>query len=554
MAPDPGEPYNGCGVLIQGLDCVLFASPGDGTTYVLEHIGPFQVGDSVCVRGFLDANCETACSGANGCIHNNSIAPWQPAPHPYFHGCGVVLQGTNCMLFQLFTEQYPNTFSVEISESLSVGDTVCLHGWIDPNCQPPCPEAHACLSSYIIDPPNPGNPFQGCGVLIQGTGCVLLQAFSDTAGAFVLENYGPFGVGDSVCVRGVLDFGCDSICPEAVACILDNDIQPWEPDTVITYQGCGVLVQEPECLLFVPMGQGNMRLVLQYYGGFGAGDSVCVQGILLPNSPGVCSAATGFLANNSITGNNSPDPQFNACGWLIQSGGCLLFVPMGIDSFRLALQHYGGFGPGDSVCVRGVLMGNPPGTCPTATGFLANNTITGGNPQNPSYSACGVIVQMGTCAVFVADYPDTITFVLQNYGAFGPGDSVCVQGTVVVAPPIGCPWVFGRLINNAIESAGANASPISSNGTLSARNYPNPFNPVTNIQFDLPQTGHVMISVYNSLGQAVKILADRIMSAGNQQVNWDGTDLTGRSVASGIYFYRIEFNGISETRKMLLMK
>jgi hypothetical protein len=87
-----------------------------------------------------------------------------------------------------------------------------------------------------------------------------------------------------------------------------------------------------------------------------------------------------------------------------------------------------------------------------------------------------------------------------------------------------------------------------------SQNYPNPFNPYTVIQFYLPQSGHVTLSVYNIMGQKVAVLLDRYRDKGYGEVTWDGTDHSGRPVASGIYFYRLESGEVSITKRMTLLK
>jgi hypothetical protein len=80
-------------------------------------------------------------------------------------------------------------------------------------------------------------------------------------------------------------------------------------------------------------------------------------------------------------------------------------------------------------------------------------------------------------------------------------------------------------------------------------NYPNPFNPKTRISFYLPEAAHVRIDIYNALGQRIERLKDDEMESGEHVVEWDGS-----SVASGVYFYRLEVEGYIESRKMLLLK
>ncbi len=79
-------------------------------------------------------------------------------------------------------------------------------------------------------------------------------------------------------------------------------------------------------------------------------------------------------------------------------------------------------------------------------------------------------------------------------------------------------------------------------------NYPNPFNPSTTIQYDIPVQSHVRLSIYNVLGQIVDILVDEVHSPGFFQSTWNAFDLSG-----GMYFYRIEAGEYVQTRKMMLL-
>ncbi len=81
------------------------------------------------------------------------------------------------------------------------------------------------------------------------------------------------------------------------------------------------------------------------------------------------------------------------------------------------------------------------------------------------------------------------------------------------------------------------------------QNYPNPFNPSTNIQFDLVRAGEVSLKVFDVTGREVATLVDGTMTAGAHVVSFDGN-----SLASGVYFSRLEMNGISMSRKMVLLK
>lgn len=87
-----------------------------------------------------------------------------------------------------------------------------------------------------------------------------------------------------------------------------------------------------------------------------------------------------------------------------------------------------------------------------------------------------------------------------------------------------------------------------------AQNHPNPFNPETQIGYQLPESGDVSLTIYNLLGQQVHQLVNTSQAAGFYRVTWNGQDALGRSVASGVYFYRLKTNNFSQTKMMVLLK
>lgn len=87
-----------------------------------------------------------------------------------------------------------------------------------------------------------------------------------------------------------------------------------------------------------------------------------------------------------------------------------------------------------------------------------------------------------------------------------------------------------------------------------AANFPNPFNPQTTIQFTLPFPQHVSLEVFDVTGKKVKTLVDRLITAKQYQVNWDGLDYDNNKVSSGLYFYRLNSEFFSQTRSMVLLK
>ncbi|MEJ2051900.1 MAG: T9SS type A sorting domain-containing protein, partial [Calditrichota bacterium] len=80
-------------------------------------------------------------------------------------------------------------------------------------------------------------------------------------------------------------------------------------------------------------------------------------------------------------------------------------------------------------------------------------------------------------------------------------------------------------------------------------NYPNPFNPTTTIKYDLPEDVNVTVTIYNNNGQKVKELVNGFKTAGSYTVTFDG-----KSLASGMYFYKIEAGEFSKVKRMLLVK
>lgn len=81
------------------------------------------------------------------------------------------------------------------------------------------------------------------------------------------------------------------------------------------------------------------------------------------------------------------------------------------------------------------------------------------------------------------------------------------------------------------------------------QNYPNPFNPITKIEFDIPEKNNVQLIVYNMLGKQVATIVNSELEAGHHSFGFDGTNHS-----SGIYFYRLETENFSQTKKMLLVK
>lgn len=95
---------------------------------------------------------------------------------------------------------------------------------------------------------------------------------------------------------------------------------------------------------------------------------------------------------------------------------------------------------------------------------------------------------------------------------------------------------------------------ISLRPTQLGQNRPNPFNPITEISFNLAQAGPVKLAVYDVTGRLVRTLVQENLDAGPQLVRWNGSGNDGRTVASGVYFYRLQADGQSHSKRMMLLK
>jgi|GEM_PF-4039433 len=86
------------------------------------------------------------------------------------------------------------------------------------------------------------------------------------------------------------------------------------------------------------------------------------------------------------------------------------------------------------------------------------------------------------------------------------------------------------------------------------QNYPNPFNPQTTIEYHLPTTTTVNMTVFDASGRRIKTIVSNRVSPGTHHASWDGTNDQGKSMSAGIYFYRLQTADYSITKKMMLIK
>jgi arabinogalactan endo-1,4-beta-galactosidase len=85
-------------------------------------------------------------------------------------------------------------------------------------------------------------------------------------------------------------------------------------------------------------------------------------------------------------------------------------------------------------------------------------------------------------------------------------------------------------------------------------NYPNPFNPITTLEYDLPEDAVVNITIYDMMGRVVNTLVNGSQTAGYKSIQWDATNNLGDPVSAGLYIYTIQAGEFRQTKKMILLK
>jgi hypothetical protein len=111
-----------------------------------------------------------------------------------------------------------------------------------------------------------------------------------------------------------------------------------------------------------------------------------------------------------------------------------------------------------------------------------------------------------------------------------------------------------RLISHQVTEQSFNWRPVVPEQFDLSQNYPNPFNPTTKIDYQLTKDIPVTIKVYNILGQEVKTLVNQLQKAGYYTIEWNGTNNSGSTVSSGVYFLRLRTQGFVSTKKMMMLR
>ncbi len=122
----------------------------------------------------------------------------------------------------------------------------------------------------------------------------------------------------------------------------------------------------------------------------------------------------------------------------------------------------------------------------------------------------------------------------------GSGNTTTVAATVTVPHDLG--------------KKKAKTAVLQEDWVFGTASYPNPFNSTASIRYALPDAAEVELTIYDVMGQRVRVLVDAEQLAGVHIVHWDGRDGVGRPVSTGVYFYRLRAGGYAGVGKMIFAK
>jgi hypothetical protein len=162
----------------------------------------------------------------------------------------------------------------------------------------------------------------------------------------------------------------------------------------------------------------------------------------------------------------------------------------------------------------------------------------------------------GSLVIIIYNNPSQIIIPASSINAITfPGDTTLLVtennslGTVAIA----LDSIQQILFQSSITAVTNQSSRLPEQFAVS-QNYPNPFNPSTIINYALPKSSLVTIKIYNMIGQEAKTLVNGELEAGNYTAQWNGDDNFGRTVASGVYIYRVVAGQYVKSLKMMFLK
>jgi hypothetical protein len=161
------------------------------------------------------------------------------------------------------------------------------------------------------------------------------------------------------------------------------------------------------------------------------------------------------------------------------------------------------------------------------------------------------------------DYPwegDYGIYILMAYSNLEIGDELTFkyfnsEENEVVAYAEKQEFISDMIVGNGMKPLGLSriARPAPEEYSLSDA-YPNPFNPTTTLSFSVPTEGVVSLNIYDMTGRMVSTLVDGNLEQGYHSITWNGKDSNGHAVSSGMYIYSLNGEGVSITKKMVMMK
>ncbi len=241
---------------------------------------------------------------------------------------------------------------------------------------------------------------------------------------------------------------------------------------------------------------------------------------LMAEADGAASSLAGFLSGESLLLNYDPDYETGRDNWL-DGVDALDGYTVDMTGYSLVLDSASQEGPPADSEVFNVMIhgqqGNGGKSAFLAFDAMALNTV-------PSYHWVGA----SWYKVNASSTPDTVM----------PEDA---------SPLIAAYELLDGILG--VEDDVTTPNVFSLKG-----NYPNPFNPSTNIAFNLDVRSDVTVTVYSILGEEVAKIHNKAMQPGLQSVKWNGADSQGILVASGVYIYRVEAQNHALTGKMMLLK
>ena len=153
-----------------------------------------------------------------------------------------------------------------------------------------------------------------------------------------------------------------------------------------------------------------------------------------------------------------------------------------------------------------------------------------------------------------SDILATVTLIVQGLGdTVLKLENIQITNTMGFTQPVVTVHNGVIIVSDSISTGVTQSTSIPDDFEL-FQNYPNPFNPETLIRFQLSQTRHVLLKIFNTLGQEIRTLADVRYEAGYHSVKWDGKDNNGNPASSGIYFYQLQAGRFSQVKKMMLLR